>query len=578
VRKESVSFENIQGKIYAAASESCCQGIIAKTKMENFSAYQLAAVQSAAPRTLVLSAAGSGKTRVLVGRVQWLVEQRVCAPGEIAAVTFTTHAAKVMVDRIGFKIGFAGTLHSLLLRLANQHAEVLGLAPNVGVVDEEQRAVMLETLCAEHRFRGTKEQVDAAVKEHSFNPRTPAQLVAAAYWWKLRDANALDFDGIMAAGKLAVRYARDKGLFPFRVLLVDEYQDCSDDHAAVYDLMPVEQRFVCGDRNQAIFSFLGGDVNQIVTEQGKATVFRCETNYRCCKAVCRAAEEVVKAGGGTERTLPRPDAPEGDVAVFEAPDFEAEVKWIARRLRETDSAKDAAVLLRTNALCAQYALALESYGFVVAKKGQSAAPPDWAAVKALLFLLPNPDNDMLAENFVAALKGKEQAAESRRCAAAAMASVNDSCLHLPRLADAHRAVGYVSSTKPSAESLARLHAALALLDGDATVGDLLVALAEPPKPEESRGLRVTTYHAAKGTEYDAVFMPAFEEGILPSTRDAGSEAALAEARRLVYVGVTRARTHLGVSWCRTRQEAWGRRDTTERQPSRFLKDLQSVVG
>jgi superfamily I DNA/RNA helicase len=299
-------------------------------------------------------------------------------------------------------------------------------------------------------------------------------------------------------------------------------------------------------------------------------IFKLETNYRCCHAVARAAENLIKAGGGDMRVIPRPDAPEGKVEVTSHIDFDAEVKYIASKIHELDCSNSCAVLVRNNALAAEYTKALEGRGFPLAKREQAEVPQDWPVVRAFLAALQQPDNDLLSEAFIAALKGQEQAEASRRAAISKQCSINESSLHFPQLETAHSAVGYIAATKPSAESLTRLKEAAALLDEDATVSDLLIALADPPKAVTATpGVVLSTVHSAKGMEFRVVFLPAFEEGCFPSNRKDMNEA---EERRVAYVAITRAESNLFISWCRTRQEKFGRYETLDRQPSRFLKE------
>jgi DNA helicase II / ATP-dependent DNA helicase PcrA len=108
-----------------------------------------------------------------------------------------------------------------------------------------------------------------------------------------------------------------------------------------------------------------------------------------------------------------------------------------------------------------------------------------------------------------------------------------------------------------------------------TVLDELDRRAGAERHGSADGVNLLTYHRAKGLEWDAVALPSLEEGILP-IRQAGEEAdAIAEERRLLYVGITRAREHLLLSWAETREGRGG--NETRRRPSRFLADLRPPV-
>lgn len=308
-------------------------------------------------------------------------------------------------------------------------------------------------------------------------------------------------------------------------------------------------------------------------------LYKLEQNFRSGSAICAAAERLIghAPGRSPKRILPRQDAPLGSVTCHSHRDPQEEIKAIAMWIRELEVERNCGVLLRTNRLADEYRAGLESYGIPVATRSKQDAPPDWGVVRSLLAALVDSANDMLALRFVAALKGNEQAAACRSAAAQAMASVNETSLHLPDVATAAEAARYVQRTRPSEASEQRLLDALETLDADADVAALVVAAAEPPPSEPERtGVCVCTYHSAKGLEWQATVLPAFEEGILPSVRDAADPDALAEARRIAFVGVTRAEQWLRVSWCRNRAETWGARTETERQQSRFVAEMNLV--
>ena len=543
-----------------------------------YSAEQLAAIRCEAPRILCVAGPGSGKTRTLVGCIKRVLDGGV-EPQRICAVTFTTAAARVLTERVGCKLGFCGTLHALLLRLLNQHADLVGYDRGVGVVDEDAAKALLEQVATEQRFKGAAAALETALSDWSgvaANP-TAAQLVVAAYRRRLRTANAVDFNGILSRGAEVVRRLGEPNDWPFTHLFVDEFQDTSAKFADIYEAMPVGKRFYVGDKNQSVFSFLGGCVGNMAAAAQGATIVKLETNYRCCTAVCRAATALIAAPGGAEKTVPRTGAPEGRAECREFADFQAEVKAIAQKIRELDTETSCAVLLRTNVLCDSYRAALEGYGLPVAQRVKAAVPPDWPAVRALMACLNAPDNDLTARLFIAAIKGLEQAERSWREAVAAQVSINEHCLHFDACKTAKSAVAFVLSTKPSAESCAKVTAALEDLEPNADVSDMLLALAEPRKAEAATpGVFVSTYHSAKGMEFRTVVLAAFEEGVLPSFRDAKDPELLAEARRLAYVGMTRAEDYLLLTHCRERQERFGRFATVQQQVSRFATEAGLV--
>ena len=231
---------------------------MAVTNQHYFDTAQLAAIQTDAARAVVLSAAGSGKTMVIVEHIRYIVESGV-SPAKILCLTFTVAAARVMESRLGYRISYCGNLHAWLLRLLNAHGALIGFAPGVGVIDEERADDLLAEIVAGHRYKGTKDDLDAARKDwsqHCFNP-TKAQLCISAFRRRLRESNTVDFDGILHFGKRVVERLAERKEWRWTHLLVDECQDSSNEHFEIYEVMPVEKRFYCGDMHQRIMGFLG---------------------------------------------------------------------------------------------------------------------------------------------------------------------------------------------------------------------------------------------------------------------------------------------------------------------------------
>jgi DNA helicase-2/ATP-dependent DNA helicase PcrA len=225
-----------------------------------YDAAQLAAIRSTAERTLVLSGAGSGKSRTIIGRIQHLVDSGV-KPHQIIAITFTVASGKVLIDRLGYKIGYCGNLHAWLLQLLNRHANLIGFGSGIGVIDQPASERILFQIRGAQRYRGTEIELAKELTQwHGpiLHP-TAAQNVVGAYRRRLHDSNTVDFAGILHYGKELIVKIRD--FFPsdwsFTDLLTDETQDASNDHMDIYEAMPVRRWFACGDNFQRIFGFIG---------------------------------------------------------------------------------------------------------------------------------------------------------------------------------------------------------------------------------------------------------------------------------------------------------------------------------
>ena len=321
---------------------------------------------------------------------------------------------------------------------------------------------------------------------------------------------------------------------------------------------------------------MGASVDSIRHEQARATVFRLETSYRCPVLVCAAATRLQHAAESADRTVPRMDAPQGSVTLTSHSDFNAEATAIAMNIRTLECEYDCAVLLRTNAEADAYREALRGFGLPIAEKERTVMPQDWPMVRSLLAALLNPDCELAAEALLVALRGKENAEDSRRAAISAQQSLNDFCLKLPHDLSAEQACQFIVKKQPSAESVAKLQAAMSMLEPDASVGDLIIALAEPEKETVVQsGVQVCTIHKFKGGEKGTVFVPNFCDQAIPGTR---KDTDYDEERRVAYVAFTRAKERLLVSYHRNAFERHGRGQLVERTVSRYAAEAGLILA
>ena len=370
------------------------------------------------------------------------------------------------------------------------------------------------------------------------------------------------------------REVRDR----YRWFSVDEYQDTNPLQAALLDawLGGREDLAVVGDEDQTIYTFTGATSDYLIgfTERyPSARVVRLETNYRSTPEVLALANRVLAAGrvAADERlpgVAPRPPkrlvaslapGPEPEIGGF-ATD-EAELAGMTAAIRALGRAGTAhgaiAILVRTNAQLPAIEGALGAAGIPFHVRGER------------FFARP----------------------EVRRAmrVAGALARVSSEEPLVARLSAAfERELGVRRDTIPEGEAAAERHGAVVTLlelaeDLARTdpAADVPAFLAEVERRAEieaggtATGVELLTYHRAKGLEWDAVFLPALEEGTLP-IRQSTEPDELAEERRLLYVGITRARRYLWLSWATSRTAATGRGGRRSR--SRFLDGLGAAVG
>jgi DNA helicase-2/ATP-dependent DNA helicase PcrA len=348
-------------------------------------------------------------------------------------------------------------------------------------------------------------------------------------------------------------------------VVVDEYQDVSPLQQALLDLWLGERDDVCvvGDASQTIYSFTGATPDYLLGFSRRypdATVVRLVRDYRSTPQVVALANLLLeRAGGQAARTRLQllAQRPAGPAPEFrEYPDEPAEATGVAARIRRLiDSgvrASEVAVLFRTNAQSESFEQALADAGVPYLLRGGQR-----------FFERPEIRQAHLL------LRGAARSAEEPGGLVAAVRAV------LSGSGWSDRPPGGAGAARDKWESLAALVTLaeeLAAAQPEARLGDLVSELDERAAAQHAPtvdGVTLASLHAAKGLEWDAVFLVGLTEGMVPITY-AETPEAVEEERRLLYVGVTRAREHLALSWSLARSPG-GR---GQRRPSRFLDGLR----
>jgi DNA helicase II / ATP-dependent DNA helicase PcrA len=529
---------------------------------------QRSAVEAVHGPVVILAGAGSGKTTTITRRIAWQVASGSFAAGEILAVTFTDKAAGEMRGRLG-ALGVDGVRARTFHASALQQLHYFGRGPG-GVLPS--KALMLRhianTLPRPYRFRPA---ADIATEiEWAKNRRIPAERyeelaadrgavlppdlmgrVYREYERRKSGRGVVDFEDLL---DLCVRmYDEDaNALAQFRsrcrAITVDEFQDVNLLQHELLErwLGPRDELCVVGDDYQAIYGFTGASPRYLLALRDRfaaATIVTLEANYRSSPQVLELANRLTPLLGGAPKTLRavRPDGPQPSVRPFASRD--EETAWVVARIRELASDgvpyHEIAILFRLNARSEPWeeALAEAEIPYQV-RGGPFLARP---AARRLRQVLGGSPSTALADDVRRAAidEGWAQGEELER-------------------------VGEYEATRQ--HDLGRLVAlARQLEDGTLTVAGFFTELDARFDGSDGRGVHLLTYHRAKGLEFEAVFLPGLEERELP-VRQAKTEAAVAEERRLLYVGITRAKRHLAVSW------------SAEAKPSRFLTELGVEVA
>jgi DNA helicase-2/ATP-dependent DNA helicase PcrA len=456
--------------------------------------------------------------------------------------------------------------------------------------------------------------------------------VMERYHGVLRAAGAVDFDDLLLRavalldGSEAVREAWRRR---FAFLLVDEYQDTNRPQYELVRLLagPGGNLTVVGDEDQSIYSWRGADISNILDFERDfpgARVFRLEDNYRSSQRILDAAGALVARNVRRKGKTLRAVKGEGEpVRVHEAMDEFQEAAWVTERIASVRSRGRVAVLVRMNAQSRLFEegllrlrlpyLVLGGVGFYERKEVKD--------VLAYLRLVLNP-RDAVAFRRVVNVPprgiGAKTVEEIDRVAAAGGESLWEATVRLlDEAALPSRALSPLRQFRETVQTLqaeaggrslrlliervlelSGYGAALAREDTQESqdrlenLAELLSAAADYESREEAPSLAgfldraalvsetdrlrdevpvlIMTLHAAKGLEFESVFLVGLEEGLLPHSRSLTGEGALEEERRLCYVGMTRAMERLHLSWARSRQ-VFGQRRVTE--PSRFLAEI-----
>jgi DNA helicase-2/ATP-dependent DNA helicase PcrA len=547
---------------------------------------QRAAATALTGAVCVLAGAGTGKTRAITHRIAYGVATGVYPPKRVMALTFTSRAASELRSRLG-ALGASGvaarTFHAAALAQLNYFwPQVLGAsAPKV--LDHKARLVTQATevlhlrldtaavrdAAAEIEFRKASAMSMAEYAERAVGRALPAGLdvekmvrLQELYETLKDERRMIDFEDVLlaTAGMITSEpQVATEVREQYRFFTVDEYQDVSPAQQLLLDAWLGERSDVCvvGDASQTIYSFAGAKAEYLLRfgeRTGGATVLRLEHNYRSVDGVVRTANALMNTRpGALTLTAARAAAGAREAAVqlrvypSDADEAAGVAADIAALVAAGTRPSEIALLLRYNGQSVLFEQALADAGVPVRTRG-SLSFFEHPVIKQALMLLRG----------------------------ASVAGLDEPLFK--SVSDVLRELGHTHHAPPGpGEQRTRweLLDALATLAEQASAGTTLQAfvaeLAERAAAQHDppvEAITIATLHSAKGLEWPVVFLIGLAEGLLPIGY-ANTPEAVEEERRLLYVGVTRARDRLRLSWSRS-----GTGRSGERSPSRFLADLK----
>ncbi|MDV7132152.1 ATP-dependent DNA helicase UvrD2 [Williamsia muralis] len=569
--------------------------------MDSLDPEQQAAVLAPRGPVCVLAGAGTGKTRTITRRIAHLVGDGHVRGSQVLAVTFTARAAGEMRTRLR-SLGIAGsgnavqalTFHAAAMRqlryfwpqaigdnqwelLDNKFPVVSRAARSAGAptTTDSLRDLISEIEWAKGSLIGPDQYAVEVSKSRREAPM-PAEQVALVYerYEQLKVSPSgdqlLDFDDLLLMTRailddhpVVAEEFRDR----YRCFVVDEYQDVTPAQQALLNawLGERDDLTVVGDANQTIYSFTGATPSYLLDFSRRfpeAMVVRLERDYRSTPQVVGLANRVIGAArgriAGTRLQLigQRPPGPAPDFAEYDDEPAEAAAvaKAIKRLMAQGVPGSEIAILYRINAQSEAHEQALTAAGIPYQVRGGEAFFARSEIRQAMRAVQQTAGRDDLPSE-------------------ADVVTLLRAILVPLGLSDDPPAGAQARERWESLRALLNLTEEMVHENEHLTLTELsreLAARAEARHPPTVQGVTLSSLHAAKGLEWDAVFLVGMVDGSVPISQaiNAG-DVAIEEERRLLYVGITRAREHLQLSWALARNEG-GRRS---RRRSRFLADL-----
>ncbi len=626
---------------------------------------QTKAVETTDGAVLVLSGAGTGKTRVLTARLAYLIANGFAPPWECLAVTFTNRAAAEMGERLAAIIGaeasqvWLGTFHRIGLRILRRHAELLGYNSNFTILGQDDQERLLKQIMEAEGLdikKNPPRAVLAVIQGWKDKGLSVAMVPANShedflnggilnlyrtYQDRLKNTNAMDFGDLLLLGLELFKANKDilaKYQQQFRYIMVDEYQDTNTAQYLWLRLLAQKHGNICcvGDDDQSIYSWRGAEIGNILKfdrDFPEAKIIRLESNYRSTVHILGAASGLIRNNQGRLgkelRVAEGLDGSGDKVMLSGVWDGREEAQRLLDKAenekRSGTAYSEMAVLVRVGFQTREFEEAFIAAGIPYQVIGGAKFYDREEIRDAVAYLraLVQPSDDLALLRIInkprrgigdTTLQALQQTALNEHISifSAAKLLISEDCGVLKTAAKKNLKIfmemfarlstyqdadidasdmaekvlaesGYLAMWKESnapeaagrLENLQELIGVLrenfksisAFLEHVALVSDI-------DDMNDDEKISIMTLHAAKGLEFSIVFLPGWEEGIFPHQRalDEGGQKALEEERRLAYVGITRARKKVYISFAANRRvyNQW-----QNNIPSRFLEELPS---
>jgi len=570
---------------------------------------------------LVLAGAGSGKTRVLTHRAAYFIDQGLASPDQILLLTFTNKAASEMKQRLAKLLSspfsqsnlFAGTFHSFCCRVLRIEGHHIDIPSNFVIYDTSDQEMLIKSILLDIRL-DKKEFKPASLlyfieaAKNNFQEPSDPSLDSSGFWKsqalkvyrtyqkRLHQFHALDFNDLLFETlNLFSRHPQilKKYQQKYPYVLVDEYQDTNrTQYLLTKSLAQKSQQITAvGDASQAIYGWRGADYTNLTNftaDFKNTTIINLEQNYRSTQIILSAANSIIEKNSShpilklfsTKKSTDKIQIHEAESEISEA-DFVAEKIDFFRHNLHT-LLKNIAVLYRMNAQSRtlEEAFLRRSIPYVLLGGTRFYDRSEVKDILAMLRFTIDSADQVSCDRVKKVLGVRRFARFEEQLQSLDIPKLNSLQIlealvinsgYLEKFnsqeAEDQRRIENIKELKSVATSFPDL---VSFLENVALV-QKEYSLQEKNKKKDSKdGVRLMTLHASKGLEFDLVFLVGFEEGILPHSNCLLDPAQVEEERRLCYVGITRAKDFLFITYA-ARRLYFGKSSLGE--PSRFLADI-----
>lgn len=608
---------------------------------------------------LVLSGAGTGKTRVLTSRFVYIVKNLKFDFNRIIAVTFTNKAANEIKERVkkaldqNIESPWIGTFHSIFAKFLRKHAHHVGLKSNFNILDSEDQKKLIKQVLEYCKI--DKEVSESIylneiqnIKDEKIFPQDKSKILKYSslenideiyniYQQRLIEINAVDFGDILLHSYFILTNHKDiqetHSNF-IQHILIDEFQDTN---LLQYDLIKLllndnQNLFCVGDDDQSIYAWRGAKIENIINfpNEFNCEIVRLTKNYRSNNAILEAASSVIsnnKNRLGKNLESYNKEIPEQKINLKSFYSQEEESLWVADNIsRKYNDQETFGILVRLTAQMRSIEDKLIKYALPYEIIGGPRFFERKEIKDVLSYLkLANSQSDDLSFERIINLPRRGIGEQSIKIIIDHSRSNNLSFFEsLKDLAQSNKlSPSLLSKTQPFIDLINKISdlinktsledlgifvieesGYLKMLENEKNklkqienesridnLKELVNALSEfenldeflehvglvneNQKKTHQNSIKLMTLHAAKGLEFDHVYLPGWEEGIFPSSRalEQNSSKSLEEERRLAYVGITRAKYDLNLSYASSRY-TYGINNYS--LPSRFLSEIKTI--